>query len=90
MQLAARWSLTLEPRFPPTPGSPGNFVAPARRADGTEVVLKVSGYVSETRNEIEALFPVDARDESGRLSVPPRVTIAEHGGAIAAARGQEE
>jgi streptomycin 6-kinase len=53
--VAEGWSLTVEPRFPPTPGSPGNFVAPVTRADGTEAVLKVSGYVSETRNEIEAL-----------------------------------
>jgi streptomycin 6-kinase len=53
--LAMRWSLNVEPPFPPTPGSPGNFVAPATRADGTAVVLKVSKYLRETRTEIEAL-----------------------------------
>ena len=41
--------------FPRTPGSPGNFVAPATRADGSVAVLKISKYVSETRTEIEAL-----------------------------------
>jgi streptomycin 6-kinase len=54
-QLAARWSLQVEAPFPLTPGSPGNFVAPATRADGTQVVLKVSRHVADTRTEIEAL-----------------------------------
>ena len=49
------WDLRLETRFPPTPGSPGNFVAAAQRADGTPCVLKVSPHVRETRSEIAAL-----------------------------------
>lgn len=53
--LCARWSLRVENPFPRTPGSPGNFVATVTRADGTPAVLKVSGYVAETRTEIEAL-----------------------------------
>ena len=32
--LVDRWHLQLEERFPQTPGSPRNFVAAARRADG--------------------------------------------------------
>ena len=51
-ELAARWSLTLEPHFP---GIAYNYVAPARRADGTSCVLKVSRFVEETRSEIAAL-----------------------------------
>jgi streptomycin 6-kinase len=54
-QLAARWSLDVDAPFPLTPGSSRNFVAPATRADGTRVVLKVSCHVAETRTEIEAL-----------------------------------
>ncbi len=53
--LAARWGLALEGRFPDTPGSPGNFVASARRVDGTRCVLKVSPHLDETRAEIAAL-----------------------------------
>jgi streptomycin 6-kinase len=51
-QLAARWSLTLEPHFPELSY---NYVAPARRDDGTRCVFKVSRFVDETRTEIEAL-----------------------------------
>jgi len=54
-QLAARWVLDVGARFAPTPGSPGNFVAPATRADGTPVVLKVSTEPRATSTEIEAL-----------------------------------
>lgn len=54
-QLAARWALTLDAPFPPTPGSPGNFVAPATLPDGAPAVLKVSRFVAETRQEIAAL-----------------------------------
>jgi streptomycin 6-kinase len=54
-QLAERWALTVGARFPPTPGTPNNFVAPAVTKDSTRVVLKVSRYVDETRSEIEAL-----------------------------------
>jgi len=53
--LVERWRLQVEERFPETPGSPGNFVAAARRADGTRCVLKVSPHLRETRSEIAAL-----------------------------------
>ena len=53
--LTERWELQIERRFPATPGSPGNFVATALRADGTRCVLKVSQYLTETRSEIAAL-----------------------------------
>src|ERR1041384_7230449 len=47
--LAERWDLALEPVFPLTPGSRGNFVAPARRrSDGTSCVLKVTVFVGST------------------------------------------
>lgn len=51
-ELAARWSLTLEPHYP---GIAYNYVAPVQRADGMPCVLKVSRYVEETRSEIAAL-----------------------------------
>ncbi len=51
-KLAARWSLAVESPFA---GIEINYVAPARRADGTACVLKVSRHVGETRNEIAAL-----------------------------------
>jgi streptomycin 6-kinase len=53
--VAARWALRVAPPFPRTPGSPGNFVAPVTRADGTPAVLKLSSYTADTRTEIEAL-----------------------------------
>jgi streptomycin 6-kinase len=53
--LVDRWRVQLEERFPETPGSPGNFVAAARRADGAACVLKVSPHLKETRSEIAAL-----------------------------------
>lgn len=53
--LVDRWHLQLEERFPQTPGSPGNFVAAARRADGAACVLKVSPHLKETRSEVAAL-----------------------------------
>lgn len=53
--VAARWQLALEPPFGPTPGTPGNFVAPATRPDGTSCVLKVSDYLRDTQTEIAAL-----------------------------------
>lgn len=53
--LVHHWHLQIEARFPETPGSPGNFVAAARRADGTPCVLKVSPHLKETRSEIAAL-----------------------------------
>jgi streptomycin 6-kinase len=53
--LAARWDLSLGSRFGETPGSPGNYVAAANRADRTQCVLKVSQHLRETRSEIAAL-----------------------------------
>ncbi|MBV9323792.1 MAG: phosphotransferase [Chloroflexi bacterium] len=53
--LTARWELDVGARFPATPGSYGNHVAPARLADGTRCVLKVSSHIDETRSEIRAL-----------------------------------
>jgi streptomycin 6-kinase len=53
--LVDRWHLQLEERFPETPGSPGNYVAAARRAGGAACVLKVSPHLEETRSEIAAL-----------------------------------
>ncbi len=38
-----------------TPGSPGNFVAPALLSDGTHGVLKVGAHGHEARGEIAAL-----------------------------------
>ena len=54
-QLAARWSLEVQPPFPLTPGSQGNLVAPATRADGTPLVLKVSSRPAALGTEVEAL-----------------------------------
>ncbi|HEY1293191.1 MAG TPA: aminoglycoside phosphotransferase family protein, partial [Chloroflexota bacterium] len=53
--LAKRWDLEVGTPFPPTPGSPGNFVAPAMRKDGSPCVLKVARAVEDTRSEIAAL-----------------------------------
>jgi streptomycin 6-kinase len=71
--LVARWELDLEPRFAETPGSPGNFVAPARRRDGTRCVLKVSPHVAETRTEIAALALWDGRGAARLLAAEPRL-----------------
>jgi streptomycin 6-kinase len=62
-QLAARWSLTLQPHFP---GIAINYVAPAVHADGTACVFKLSRHVGETRNEIAALRLWDG-DGAARL-----------------------
>lgn len=51
-RLAGIWSLSLGPPFA---GIAWNYVAPATRADGAAVVLKVSRHRDETRNEIAAL-----------------------------------
>jgi streptomycin 6-kinase len=69
--VARRWELSLEERFPFTPGSAGNYVAAAKRADGTSCVLKVSPYVAETRNEIAALAFWDG-DGAARLLAADR------------------
>ena len=67
-QLAARWSLTLDPHFP---GIEINYVAPATRADGTRCVLKVSRYIDETRNEIAALRLWDGDGAARLLEADP-------------------
>jgi streptomycin 6-kinase len=69
--LVARWDLVLEGRFRDTPGSPGNFVAPARRADGTPCVLKVSPHRRETRSEIAALTIFAGRGAARLLQAEP-------------------
>lgn len=70
---AARWSLTLEPPFIPLTY---NYVAPAIRADGTPVVLKVGVPCDGLTSEIEALRLfngqgavrlLDANSKSGAL-----------------------
>ena len=70
-QLTKRWSLRIGAQFPPTPGSPGNFVASVFRADGTPAVLKVSGYLRETRAEIEALRIWDGLGAARVLDADP-------------------
>ena len=69
--IADRWQLELEPLFPPTPGTPGNFVAPATRRDGTRCVLKVSEYVRETQTEIAALAFWQGRGAARLLAADP-------------------
>jgi streptomycin 6-kinase len=69
--LSVRWELALEARFPDTPGSPGNFVAPAQRADGTRCVLKVSSHIRETRQEIAALAFWNGRGAARLLAAEP-------------------
>jgi streptomycin 6-kinase len=44
----------VEQRFAETPGSPGNFVAAARRADGSACVLKVSPHLDDDATRITA------------------------------------
>jgi streptomycin 6-kinase len=67
-ELADGWSLTVEPPFPKTPGSPGNFVAPAVQPDGTRCVLKVSPHIGETRTEIAALALWNGRSAARLLA----------------------
>src|SRR5437870_316036 len=71
--LASRWRLVLERRFPDTPGSPGNFVAAACRADGTRCVLKVSPHLRETHSEIAALKIFDGRGAARLLEAEPEL-----------------
>lgn len=70
-ELADRWSLTVEPQFPKTPGSPGNFVAPAVQPDGTRCVLKVSPHIGETRTEIAALALWNGQGAARLLAAEP-------------------
>ncbi len=53
-----RWSLKLGAAFEPLSY---NYVAPATRADGASVMLKIGLPTSELRNEIEALRLFDGR-----------------------------
>ena len=55
---AARWALTLEPPFDPLTY---NYAAPAVRADGTRVVLKVGVPCRELATEVEALRLFDGQ-----------------------------
>lgn len=57
-ECAARWSLTVQPHFS---NLSYNYVAPARRADGTEAILKLGVPNPELINEIEALRLYDGR-----------------------------
>ena len=70
-RLAAQWSLTLERPFP---SIAFNYVAPARRADGTACVLKVSRHIADTRYEIAALRLWDSDGAVRLLAAMP-----EHG-----------
>jgi streptomycin 6-kinase len=70
-ELAARWELDVGGPFPPMPGSPGNFVAPAVRADGTPCVLKVAHSLAETRTEIAALRLWKGRGAARLLACDP-------------------
>jgi streptomycin 6-kinase len=69
-ELAARWGLTVEPPFAEIKL---NYVAPAVRADGVRCVLKVSQYLSETRNEIAALRLWDGAGAARLLEADPEV-----------------
>ena len=69
-RLAERWSLTLDSHFPEIAI---NYVAPARRADGTRCVLKVSRHVGETRNEIAALALWDGSGAARLLAADPEI-----------------
>src|SRR5215475_5657081 len=69
--LARSWDLDVGTPFPPTPGSPGNFVAPATRRDGSACVLKVAHDVEETRPEIAALRLWNGRGAARLLASDP-------------------
>jgi streptomycin 6-kinase len=66
--LAARWELTLGPPFE---GGCVAWVAPAERADGTSVVLKVSFVDEETRHEADALALWDGQGAVRLLDAEP-------------------
>jgi streptomycin 6-kinase len=65
---AARWELTLGPPFE---GGCVAWVAPAERADGTSVVLKVSFVDEETRYEADALALWDGAGAVRLLDAEP-------------------
>lgn len=79
-ELAARWDLVIEDQFPTTHGLPENFVAPARRADGTRCVLKLSTYLTETRSEIAALEAFNGIAAARLLEADPQIgaLLLEH------------
>lgn len=52
-ELTSRWSLTLDPPF--QPGGETAWVAPARDADGRDLVLKVGRRHTEGEHEVEGL-----------------------------------
>ena len=93
--LAALWHLDVGPAFPTTFGLPGNFVAPARRADGSTAVLKISQYVPETRTELAALRLWDGQGAARLLAADPDhgALLLEHiqpGGMLAEAATDED
>lgn len=69
-ELAARWSLTLEPHYP---GLAYNYVAPARRTDGALCVFKLSRHIEETRSEIAALRLWHSVDAVRLLEADPEI-----------------
>ena len=66
--VAARWDLSLGPPFE---GGCVAWVAPAERADGSRVVLKVSFVDVETRYEADALALWDGRGAARLLDTEP-------------------
>src|SRR6266852_6724056 len=66
-----RWSLTIGPPFALT----FNYVAPAVRADGTQVVLKVSSLTDEFPQQPEALRLVDGHGMVRLLECDPAEEI---------------
>lgn len=65
---AQRWSLAIAPPFP---NLTYNYVAPAARADGVEVVLKVGPPNPELLTEIAALRGYDGRGSVRLLDADP-------------------
>lgn len=65
---ARRWSLAIAPPFP---NLTYNYVAPAARADGVEVVLKVGPPNPELLTEIAALRGYDGRGSVRLLDADP-------------------
>jgi streptomycin 6-kinase len=63
-ECARRWSLELEPPFPDVAMA---YVAPARRADGAEVVLKVAPPTDHLAMEVGALEAFAGRGVAGLL-----------------------
>ena len=68
IQCAQRWSLTVMPHFS---NLSYNYVAPAQRSDGTDVILKLGVPNSELINEIEALRLYDGRGICRLLDFDP-------------------